>query len=74
LARCRATSSLALVLLAACAAHPQEDDAPQSPRHLACAGEVKQMQASCNPDLLRTQGSDCSAAADRIVDRCQGLR
>jgi len=71
-ARHRGKSICVLVLLAGgCAAPPQEDaDAPQSPRHVACAGEVKQMQASCNSDLLRTQSGDCSAAASRIVDHC----
>lgn len=69
--RFRRSPARALVLLACagCAAPPREE-APPSPRHLACAAEVKQMQGSCNPDLLRTQGSDCSAAAARIIDRC----
>lgn len=58
-----------------CATQPQEDaDTPQSPQHLACGGEVRQMQASCSSDLLRTQGSDCSAATAHIVDHCQAAQ
>ena len=67
--------ALALLLaagLGSCAAPAQEDaDVPQTPLHRACGGEVKQMQASCSPDLLRAQGSDCSAATAHIVDHCK---
>jgi hypothetical protein len=66
--------ALVLLLLAGCTAHQPEEDTPSSPLHAACRGEVRQMQSTCNPDLLRTQGGDCAAAASHVNDHCSQAR
>ena len=72
MARFRGSALQALLLLACagCAA-PEEAEAPPSPRRAACAGEARQMQGACSPDLLRTQGPDCAVAANHLLEHCR---
>lgn len=62
------------LLLGACAAlTPEDKPAPKTAARMGCATAMEGRQASCNPDVLRMQGSECAAATQRIVDRCQEL-
>jgi hypothetical protein len=73
----RSAAAALLCLIGSCASLKPDDSADAAeaptPARVACAGAVKEKQASCSANLLRAgeQGPECSTATKRIISNCQ---